>query len=160
MAKKPQKSPAELAPATNDAPANDAQANDAPAAPAAPEVHGAPVPRVAAMPQAREINFARSLVSAEEEAAAAQVVKTAKGTNPTKTRVYGYDNGVQGGGVPKGATVVIVPGAKPPAGVTSGQWLQLSGLGGKTVQSVYDAGVASRSVRRAYRAGAIRFMGA
>ena len=121
----------------------------------------APIPRSAPREVAKAINFARSLVIAGEVATAAQVVKTAKGTNPEKARVYGYDNGAGGGKVPTAAIIAIVADAKPPAGVTPGQWLLLQEYNGKTVSAAYDAkAIASRTIRRAYRAGAIRFVGA
>ena len=117
------------------------------------------VPKVAPLAVAKEINFARGQIAADQEPTAAGVVKTAKGTNPSKARVYGYDNGVLGGGtVPKQALIAVVPNAKPPAGVTSEQWLLLQQFHGKSVTVAYDNQVASRSVRRAYRAGAIRFV--
>jgi hypothetical protein len=118
------------------------------------------IPKVAPLAQAKAINFARTLVDSADNAVAAGVVKTAKGTNVSKARVYGYDNGTQGGKVPVGATIVVVPGARPPAGVTPDQWLLLQQYAGKSVTVAYDNKVTSRSVRRAYRAGAIRFLGA
>jgi hypothetical protein len=121
----------------------------------------APIPRSAPREVAKAINFARSLVIAGEAAQSAQVVKTAKGTNVSKERVYGYDNGAGGGKVPTAAIIAIVADAKPPAGVTPGQWLLLQEYNGKTVSAAYDAkAIASRTIRRAYRAGAIRFVGA
>lgn len=118
------------------------------------------IPKVAPLQTARSINFARTLVDSAENAAAAGVVKTAKGTNLSKARVYGYDNGTQGGKVPVGAVIAVVPGTTPPKGVTADQWLLLQQFAGKSVTVAYDNKVASRSVRRAYRAGAIRFIGA
>lgn len=109
--------------------------------------------------QAREANFARAKVDATEAVVAAGVVKTAKGTNEHKLRVYGYDNGAGGGRVPKEATIALVPGVtQTPAGVTQNQWEALVALAGSTVQAAYDTQlISSRTVRRAYRAGAIRF---
>lgn len=118
------------------------------------------LPRIAAKHVAKGINFARAAVDTNAGVAAALVVKTAAGTNASKAKVYGYDNGAAGGGVPKGAIIALVPAAKSPAGVTPGQWALLQTFAGKTVATAYDNGVASRSVRRAYRAGAIRFVAA
>jgi hypothetical protein len=91
-------------------------------------------------------------------AVAADVALTAKGTNRRKLRVYGYDNLSSGGSVPKDAVVVLVAGiVGTPKGVADAQWAALQSQAGKTVSVAYDNGVASRTVRRAYRAGAIRF---
>lgn len=106
---------------------------------------------------AKAANFAHARVAPDAAPTAAVVVKTTKGTNASKVRVYGYDNGSSGGGVPKDAILSVVPGAPAPSGVTPGQWALLQKLAGKTVAVAYDNLVASRSVRRAYRAGAIRF---
>lgn len=123
------------------------------------QVQSTSIPRVAPLAVAKEHNFARGLIPADQDAVAAGVVKTAKGTNPSKARVYGYDNGLTGGGtVPKQALIAVVANAKPPAGVTAEQWLLLQEFNGKSVTVAYDNKVASRSVRRAYRAGAIRFV--
>jgi hypothetical protein len=114
------------------------------------------VPVRAPLAVARSFNF--SNVADEEALAAAHVVKTAKGTNLGKARVYGYDNGSQGGGLPKASRMLVVAGATQPAGVTSGQWELLQASDGTTVGALLDAKVvASRSIRRAYRGGAIRF---
>jgi hypothetical protein len=109
--------------------------------------------------QARAANFAKTKVAEDQTPEAAGVVKTAKGTNEHKLRVYGYDNGEGGGKVPKEAKIALVPGVTAvPAGVTSGQWEKLQEWAGKTVQAAYDSQlISSRTVRRAYRAGAIRF---
>jgi len=157
-----QDAPVEIA--AQDVPVQDAPVQDAvPEAPAptdAPVVAGPAVPKVAPRDVARSINFGRGLVPADAAPAPAGVVKTAKGTNLSKAKVYGYDNGVAGGKVPVHAVIAIVPGCKDPAGVTVEQWALLQTFAGKTVTAAYDAQVASRSVRRAYRAGAIRFVGA
>ena len=90
---------------------------------------------------------------------AANVALTSKGTNPKKQRVYGYDNLAEGGGrVPKQAKIAVVEGASLPRGVKDTQWTKLQGYAGQTVESAYGNGVSSRTVRRAYRAGAIRFV--
>lgn len=107
---------------------------------------------------AKSHNFA--LVANPSALAPAGVVKTGKGENPKRVRVYGYDNGQAGAGrVNKAAQLQVVPGTTGlPRGVTAGQWQALSALAGSTVQQAYDAGVTSRTVRRAYRAGFIRFV--
>jgi hypothetical protein len=90
----------------------------------------------------------------------AKVLKPAKGENPKRVRVYGYDNGADGGRVPKDAVLQVVPGTTGlPKGVTSGQWALLQAESGKSVRAAYDAGVTSRTVRRSYRSGFIRFVG-
>lgn len=109
---------------------------------------------------AREHNFGIAKVAADAVPAPAPVVKPAKGTNLSKERVYGYDNGEGNGKVPVKAKIAIVPDAKSPAGVTPNQWLLLQEYAGKTVEDAYANRVASRSVRRAFRAGAIRFVAA
>jgi hypothetical protein len=120
-----------------------------------PEVVKAPK-RAHSIAAAREYNFDRSVNP--DEVVGAPVLKTAAGVNPKRVRVYGYDT--TDGRVPKSAKVAIVPEASTPTGVTEGQWKLLAAQSGKTVQEAYDNGVASRSIRRAYRAGAIRFIGA
>ena len=111
--------------------------------------------------QARAHNKVHVKLAADAAVTAADVALTSKGTNPRKTRVYGYDNLAEGGGrVPKGATLAIVPGAELPKGVQDGQWTKLKGYAGQTVEAAYGNGVSSRTVRRAYRAGAIRFVNA
>ena len=128
------------------------------------EIVAAPAAEVAAkrlpLVQARAANFAHTTLTADEIAVAAGVVKTAKGTNAHKLRVYGYDNGVGGGSVPKAAVIAVVPGTTAvPAGVTAQQWAALQAVAGQSVQAAYDGNtVSSRTVRRAYRAGAIRFV--
>lgn len=109
------------------------------------------------LPEAKAHNGQFSPVANGDTVAGANVALTAKGTNPKKVRVYGYDNLANGGGVPKAASIAVVSGAECPKGVNSAQWEKLVGFAGQTVQAAYDGGVASRTVRRAYRAGVIRF---
>jgi hypothetical protein len=110
------------------------------------------------LPQAREHNKQHVLVT-EGEVVAANVALTSKGTNPKKQRVYGYDNLSEGGGrVPKQAKIAVVPGAELPRGVKDTQWSKLQSYAGQTVEAAYGNGVSSRTVRRSYRAGAIRFV--
>jgi hypothetical protein len=107
---------------------------------------------------AKSNNFA--LAPNPSELARAALIKPAKGENPKRVRVYGYDNGADGGRVPKDAVVQAVPGSTGlPKGVTAGQWALLQAQSGKLVRSAYDAGVTSRTMRRSYRAGFIRFVG-
>jgi hypothetical protein len=111
--------------------------------------------RARSIDEARLWNFGK--VVNPEAPEAAGVVRTAKGVNAVKARVYGYDT--TDGGVPKAGTIVLVPGTVgTPKGVTPGQWELLQGFAGQTVQACYDAKtVTSRTVRRSYRAGFIRF---
>lgn len=91
---------------------------------------------------------------------AATVAGTVAGTNPKKARVFGYDNLANGGGVPKDRCVILLASACP-KGVAEGQWVALckavkaSPLA--TVADLRDGGIAGRTLRRAYRNGAIRF---
>lgn len=111
------------------------------------------------LPEARAHNKQHVLVADGDKVVAANVALTSKGTNPKKTRVYGYDNLAEGGGrVPKQAKIAVVEGASLPRGVKDTQWTKLQGYAGQTVESAYGNGVSSRTVRRAYRAGAIRFV--
>jgi len=111
---------------------------------------------------ARKHNFGVPPVASPDAAVPAGVIRTGKGENAKRLRVYGYDNGAAkdgAGRVNKAATVVVVPGTSGlPKGVTQGQWDKLVAQGGKSVQVAYDAGVTSRTVRRSYRAGFIRFV--
>jgi hypothetical protein len=111
--------------------------------------------RALSIKEARDANFGR--VADADNVVGAAVLKTAAGVNLSRTRVYGYDTDT--GRVPKTAKLVVVPGATLPSGVTQGQWDLLQKYSGMTVQTAYDNGVASRSVRRAYRAGTVRFVG-
>jgi hypothetical protein len=117
------------------------------------------VKTVANLLAARAVNF-RATPSVAV-AAAAEVVKTAKGMNLKRLNVYGYDT--NDGRVPKTAFVVLVPGfLGVPKGVKAAAWTALTAMGGKPVLAFYDAYAkaefdASSAVRRAYRAGAIRF---
>jgi hypothetical protein len=129
---------------------------------AAPEASKVRAIKRAPLPQARAANKVNTLLDAAGDVQAADVTFTSKGTNPKKARVYGYDNFAEGnGGVPKTATVKVVPGATLPKGVAEAQWAKLVLLAtaeNRSVQSLYDNGVTSRTVRRSYRGGAIRFV--
>jgi len=104
---------------------------------------------------ARATNFAKTANPSALEPAG--VIKTAKGENVKRVRVYGYDNGAQGGRVNKAAVVHVVPGTTGlPKGVTAGQWDKLVAQSPATVESLYANEVTARTVRRAYRAGFIR----
>jgi hypothetical protein len=107
---------------------------------------------------AKAVNF--GLAPNPSALARAALLKPGKGENPKRVRVYGYDNGTDGGRVPKDGIVQCVPGTTGlPKGVTAGQWSLLQAQSGKSVRSAYDAGVTSRTVRRSYRSGFIRFVG-
>jgi hypothetical protein len=111
------------------------------------------------LPEARAHNKQHVLVANGDKVVAANVALTSKGTNPKKQRVYGYDNLAEGGGrVPKEATIAVVEGSALPKGVRESQWSALQGFAGKKVVDAYGNGISSRTVRRAYRAGAIRFV--
>ena len=115
------------------------------------------------LPEAKAHNSGFAPVAPEAPVEAAGIAFTKKGTNPKRVRVYGYDNTANGGGVPKGAKVAVVPGiANTPSGVRAEQWQALTEAvaanPAHTVETLYGAGIQSRTIRRAYRAGAIRFV--
>jgi hypothetical protein len=147
--RKSTKAPKVVATVTTPAPVETAPVEAAPPVPAATPTR---LPRA----EAKQINFARTLGSDP-----APVVLTAKGTNPTRTRVYGYANGLNGGRVPLQAAVQVAPGFTGcPKGVAPAQWaaLQAAANGVTPVANLYANGVSSRTVRRAFRAGAITFV--
>jgi len=123
-----------------------------------------PAPRVSRLrkplPEARAHNMVFAPLANGDAPQAANVSGTTKGSNPTKARVYGYDNLANGGGVPKDKRVVIVAEACP-KGVAQGQWDKLVGSvaadPAQTVAQLKSAGIAGRTIRRAYRNGGIRF---
>jgi len=125
----------------------------------------APVPAVAApatlrlpLGEARAHNKVFAFVPDGTIAKAAALALTAKGTNPKKLRVYGYDNLSDGGGVPKDKRVLLVAGFTGcPKGVAEAQWEKLVAAPTGNAASLKDLGITSRTIRRAYRAGAIRF---
>jgi hypothetical protein len=92
---------------------------------------------------------------------AAGIAFTAKGTNPKKARVYGYDNLGGGGGIPKDKYVVLVAGTTGvPKGVNAAQWDTLVDICSKDdpiTAATAIASVTGRTLRRSYRAGYIRF---
>ena len=110
------------------------------------------------LPDAQAHN--RQFTFVDGQAASAAIALTAKGTNPKKARVYGYDNLADGGGVPKDKRILLVPGLSGvPKGVAESQWdalVLLASDGSVTVAGAKDS-VTSRTIRRAYRAGYIRF---
>jgi len=112
------------------------------------------VARAISVGHARELNFGKR--PDPEALAAAGVVRTAKGVNPEKARVYGYDT--DNGSVPKTGVIALVPGVVgTPKGVTSAQWELLQTFAGQTVQACYDAKtVASRTVAGTLPAGLAR----
>lgn len=115
------------------------------------------------LPAAKAHNLGHTVLQAGAVVVAANVALTSKGTNPNRVRVYGYDNLGNGGRVPKESQVALVPGQQGvPKGVNEKQWDKLVGMCASpvTVSHLYDNGIVSRTVRRAYRAGAIRFVGA
>src|SRR5262245_58371172 len=91
--------------------------------------------------QAKAHNLAHTLLAVDQPVVGANVALTAKGTNPSKVRVYGYDNLGNGGKVPKAATVQVVPGITgAPKGVAPAQWDKLVAMAGKSVSHLYDNG--------------------
>ena len=110
------------------------------------------------LPDAQAHN--RQFTFVDGQAASAAIALTAKGTNPKKARVYGYDNLADGGGVPKDKRILLVPGLSGvPKGMAESQWdalVLLASDGSVTVTGARDS-VTSRTIRRAYRAGYIRF---
>jgi len=122
------------------------------AAPAAPATLRLP------LGEARAHNKIFAFVPDGTIAKAAALALTAKGTNPKKLRVYGYDNLSDGGGVPKDKRVLLVAGFTGcPKGVAEAQWEKLVAAPTGNAASLKDLGITSRTIRRAYRAGAIRF---
>ena len=111
------------------------------------------------LPEAQTHNRAFTFV--DGKAVSATLALTSKGTNPKKARVYGYDNLADGGGVPKDKRILLVSGLSGvPKGVAEAQWDALVTLvtadPTTTVATAKDS-VTSRTIRRAYRAGFIRF---
>ena len=121
---------------------------------AAPKVGRIRLPFV----EAKGHNKGFVLLAGDAQVVSANVALTSKGTNAKRQRVYGYDNFANNGGVPKQAKVAVIAGAQCPKGVNPGQWDLLVSLAGNTVEHCYGNKVASRTVRRAYRAGVIRFV--
>ena len=123
-------------------------------APAAPVVATLRLP----LGEARAHNKVFAFVPDGTIAKAAALALTAKGTNPKKLRVYGYDNLAEGGGIPWDKRVLLVAGFTGcPKGVAEAQWEKLVAAPTGNAASLKDLGITSRTIRRAYRAGAIRF---
>lgn len=103
---------------------------------------------------AREANASNAPVDAEKPQRAT-LVRPAKGENPERRRVFGYDNG-PGGKVPLGKRVVVVNAS----GLAS-SYPKLAEAVDSTpdapVKDLKSAGVDGKSFRRAFRAGLIRF---
>lgn len=135
-----------------------ASAVSAPVAVATPVIAKAVAVTRLSLADAKRHNATFKFVT-DDNVVAANVALTAKGANTKKLRVYGYDNLSDGGGVPKDKKVALVAGfTGVPKGVAGPQWDKLVAHPGLTVIGLRDAGVTSRTVRRAYRAGAIRFL--
>lgn len=103
---------------------------------------------------AREANASNAPVDPAQPARAV-LVRPAKGENPERRRVFGYDNG-PGGKVPTDAKVVVVSKSGLEAA-----WPKLAealaATPDGTVATLKSAGVAGKSFRRAFRSGLIRF---
>ena len=106
-------------------------------------------------------NAAVALVAVGAPVVGAALARTARGTNMAKARVYGYANSANGGGVPQGALFLLVPGfTGVPRGVNAAQWatVQAHATGNLTVAQLRAThGVSGRTIRRAFRAGAVAF---
>ena len=103
---------------------------------------------------AREANASNAPV-AKDAPTRAHLVRPAKGENPERRRVFGYDNG-PGGKVPVTAKVVVVNAAS----LATAYPLLAGALESTPDASVADiktAGVSGKSFRRAFRSGLIRF---
>ncbi len=110
----------------------------------------------AAYTTAKANNFGLAVNS--KKVSAAVLTKSSKGTNAKRNRLYGYDNGANGGPVPVLATMVLVPGATANNGGQKALVAFIKATTKPTAQGGYSAKVfTSRTVRRAYRAGLIRF---
>lgn len=103
---------------------------------------------------AREANASNPPVNPEQPTRSV-LVRPAKGENPDRKRVFGYDNGA-GGKVPVNAKVVVVnkeslkssyPGLADALEITPEA----------DVKTLKTAGVPGKSFRRAFRSGLIRF---
>src|SRR4030095_13859518 len=132
------------------------------AAQAAPAT-AAPAGNRQPLPQAKAHNSAIPLLAKGATVTPATVVRSARGTNPKRTRYYGYGNAAHGGGIPAAAGVAIGAGiTQAPKGVNPTQWASLVAAvkanPNHTVQQHKAAGIQGRTLRRAYRAGAIRFV--
>lgn len=112
------------------------------------------------LPLARAANNANGMLAIGAKVVpAAAIVQTAKGANPARMGVYGYSNNNR---VPLASRVLLVTGASAqvPKGIQPAQFASLQKLakaGTQTVSALYGAGITSRTMRRAYRAGVIRF---
>jgi hypothetical protein len=110
--------------------------------------------------EARAHNMVFAPLANGDKPQAANVAGTTKGTNPTKQRVYGYDNLANGGGVPKDKRVVVVT-EECPKSVNADQYAKLVAAvkadPAQTVAQLKGAGIAGKTIRRAYRMGGIRF---
>lgn len=103
---------------------------------------------------AREANASNAPVDLSAPVRAA-LVRPAKGENPERRRVFGYDNG-PGGKVPTSAKVVVVnAGSLQSAYPALAE--ALSTTPDASVADIKSAGVSSKSFRRAFRSGLIRF---
>jgi hypothetical protein len=126
--------------------------------PTAPESTVAPVapeqPVRRSLHMARDANASNPAVDPTAPQRAV-LVRPAKGENPERRKVFGYDNG-PGGKVPTQATVVVISkdGLKS-AYPSLAEALEATPTA--TVGTLKSAGVASKSFRRAFRSGLIRF---
>lgn len=103
---------------------------------------------------AREANASNAPVDPSKPERAT-LVRPAKGENPERRRVFGYDNGA-GGKVPlTGKVIVVNAGSLESAYPTLAEAVKTTPSA--TVAELKTAGVASQAFRRAFRSGLIRF---
>lgn len=128
---------------------------------ATPEQTTAPEQPVVTTPEVkRSLQVAReaNASNAPVDPAAPQratLVRPAKGENPERRRVFGYDAG-PGGKVPLGAKVVVVSPDSLKASYP-GLAEAVAATPEASVADLKTAGVAGKSFRRAFRSGLIRF---
>lgn len=138
------------------------------AAPSHVNVPSPPVMPQALTPQAAAAAFtaaktknAAIVLGKQPAIGGANLARPPATSNLSRARVYMYANAAQGGGVPLNAYVTLVtPNAPSVPGITAQQWpllVKLAANGTLTVQQLYAQGIRSRTMRRAFRRGAIAF---
>jgi hypothetical protein len=130
-----------------------------PAAPVKKAVRAVILRKPLADAKAHNMQFAP--IAKNGKPVAADVCATTKGSNPKKARVFGYDNLANGGGVPKDKRIVLVA-TDCPKKVGQMQWDALvravkAAPDAPVSQIKQDGKIQGRTIRRAYRMGAIRF---
>lgn len=107
---------------------------------------------------ARATNGANTYVAPDaDKVERAVLVRPSKGENPKRGRVYGYDNLSDGGKVPVDSIVKLTGATGSLAGFDKLRDT-VEGHGEPlTVRDCKNAGISSKTIRRAYRSGLIRF---